>query len=147
MATIPSTPSHAARHNIRDDPPILVVRYMDDFCDRLEAKRPAGMHASGDAQIVDDEPQGRHRDTAVGPWKIYWRNKSSVLTSELSFYFSNTDLLNARFYEEVEYEGRLGDIVAQTCSISENDWSFLLDDFFAIPRPYDQFQGIVKWAF
>lgn len=39
MSTTPMKPSRVALHDMGDDPPFLVVQYIDGFHDRLDARR------------------------------------------------------------------------------------------------------------
>lgn len=110
---------------------------MDEFRDHLDARWLAAMRLSRDAQAVRDERHGRERDTAMGAWKKRWWDWGCRDASELSSYFSNTDSTYVYCNEEVEYKRTLGAIVADICSISKNDWSFVLNVVLAILRPYN----------
>lgn len=120
---------------------------MDDFPDRLWAKQLAGLHLSGDMQTVCDERHGREQDITVGAWKECWWPGGGHSASEQKFYFSNSDSPYVYCYEEVEYEQRLGDIVAHICRNSGDDWSIILENFLAVSRLYDLFCAIASWVY
>lgn len=144
MPTPPPNPSSIAHHDVRDDPPFLVVPYMDDFRDCLGDGRFAAMGLSVNSQTVHNEGHGGARSTAVGAWKKCWWLWCCSNASELSCYLFNTDLLYGSWYEEVGYEQRASHIVAQFYRASEDGLSLVLDNALAISGMYDQFYGIAN---
>lgn len=48
---------------------IPVVPYIDDFRNRVDARRFAVMGLSGDLQTIRNEWYTWERETAVGPWE------------------------------------------------------------------------------
>lgn len=125
IPTCPLNPSRVALCEVRDDPPFLVVRYLDDFPDRLDGRRFGAMRLSQDGQTGRDEQHGPECDTALGACKKRWWHWDSCSASDLSCCFSKPDLPCFHCYEEVGYVQGLGNIVAHIGSISEDDWTFV----------------------
>lgn len=72
MNTPLSSLNCVARSDARDDPPASVVRYMDDFRNRLNGRRFADMRLLGAALTVRDERHCRDCDTAMDACEKRW---------------------------------------------------------------------------
>lgn len=92
------------------------------FSYRLDAWRFAAMSHSGVAKRFAVRGMGL---SMILPWECKRKFGSIEVVTVVRSYtpFLNTGSLYVRFYKEVGYERRLGDIVASICNMYEADWS------------------------
>lgn len=131
------SPNCVARCDMRDDLIFYVVSCIEEFPERLEARRYNEMGLSVYALIICDERHGRESDTAVCARKKRCWHRGSSRASELSCYSRNKDSLYVRCSVEVGYERRLSDIVIHIGNVQKANWYFVLDYVFAFTPSYD----------
>lgn len=73
--------------DLRDPPPFTVVRYIEQYGNRLHWRRFSAMHLAGDVREACEVCTGRVRDIAVGVWiKRCWHWDGCGVADSLCHY-------------------------------------------------------------
>lgn len=117
----------------RDPLPFPIVRYSEQYGDRLGSGCFFSMRLPSYLGDLRDAPTGRLRDTVLGAWIQRWWHCGGRQETDSLCHYKQMDSQHFPCFEEVGYERRLGSIIQRLWSTSYYDWPKDAGEFISFP--------------